>query len=139
MKVVGLQRTVSSNHARLTALEESTRHLRTATANAENRVDERFERLGQHIVLVDDILGSHTGSIRRMNEEAHQREEAQVYSSMGRDNELSNRLAGCEGRAHQLSQLVHELCMIRANENNVPAAKRPVLRPVAPNPEDQHG
>eukprot|EP00971_Amphidinium_carterae_P181394 3598521-Amphidinium_carterae.2 len=100
--------------------------MRTATVQAENRVDERFERLDQHIVLVDEILGSHTGSIRRMSEETHQREEAQVYSSMGR-------------RAHQLSELVHELYMIRARENDVPPAQRPALRPVAPNPKDQHG
>eukprot|EP00971_Amphidinium_carterae_P095893 1897581-Amphidinium_carterae.1 len=43
MKVIGLQRTVSSNHARLTALEQSTANLRTAATQAENRVDERFE------------------------------------------------------------------------------------------------
>eukprot|EP00971_Amphidinium_carterae_P128211 2539956-Amphidinium_carterae.1 len=58
---------------------------------------------------------------------------------MGRDNELSNRLAGCEGRAHQLSELVDALYEIRAAENNVPQAQRPALRPVAPPPEAQHG
>eukprot|EP00971_Amphidinium_carterae_P063620 1259069-Amphidinium_carterae.1 len=83
MKVIGLQRTVSSNHTRLSALEDSITALRANATASDNRVDERFQRLDEHIALVDDILGSHTSSIRRINEEARQREEAQVYSSIG--------------------------------------------------------
>eukprot|EP00971_Amphidinium_carterae_P247124 4907929-Amphidinium_carterae.1 len=124
MKVIGLQRSISSYHARLTALEDSTRNLRTTTEDTDN---------------MDDILGTHAGLIRRSTEETFQREEAQSYSSICRDNALSNRIAICEGRNHQLAALVHELYMLRARENNVPPAQRPVLRRVAPPPEDQHG
>eukprot|EP00971_Amphidinium_carterae_P031335 617263-Amphidinium_carterae.1 len=113
MKVIGLQR------------------------NTENRVSDRLQRVDEHIVLIDDILGTHAELIRRSTEETFQREEAQSYSRKGRDNELSNRLAICEGRNHQLAALVHELYMLRARENNVPPAQRPVLRRVAPPPEDQ--
>eukprot|EP00971_Amphidinium_carterae_P187673 3724683-Amphidinium_carterae.1 len=77
MKVIGLQRTVSTNRARLTALEQSTATLRANATVSDNRIDQRFQRLDEHIALVDDILGSHTSSILRTNEEAHQREEAQ--------------------------------------------------------------
>eukprot|EP00971_Amphidinium_carterae_P283840 5635266-Amphidinium_carterae.1 len=139
MKVIGLQRSISSYHARLSALEDSTRNLRTSTADTENRVNDRLQRVDEHIVLVDDILGTHAGLIRRSTEETFQREEAQSYSSIGRDNELSNMVAVCEGRNHQLAELVHELYMMRARENDVPTAQRPVLRRVAPPLEDQHG
>eukprot|EP00971_Amphidinium_carterae_P196917 3908384-Amphidinium_carterae.1 len=128
-----------TNEMKRSALEESTRHLRTSTADTEDRVNDRLQRVDEHIVLVDDILGTHTGLIRRSTEEAFQREEAHSQSSIGRDNELSNRLAACEYRNYHLSSLVHELYMVQAREKGIPEAQRPVLRRIAPEPEEQHG
>eukprot|EP00971_Amphidinium_carterae_P022183 437562-Amphidinium_carterae.1 len=105
IKVIGPQRTVSSNHARLSALEQSVAALRENATKTDDRVDRRFRRINEHTALVDDILGTHTSSIQRLGKESRQQEEAVVYSSIGRDQELSNRLAGCEGRAHILSEL----------------------------------
>eukprot|EP00971_Amphidinium_carterae_P085113 1683858-Amphidinium_carterae.1 len=38
-----------------------------------------------------------------------------------------------------LSELVHALYEMRADENDIPQSQRPAWRPVAPPPESQHG
>eukprot|EP00971_Amphidinium_carterae_P185985 3691973-Amphidinium_carterae.1 len=76
IKVIGLQRMVSSNHARLSALEQSIAALRENATATDDRVDQRFRRINEHTALVDDILGTHTSSIQRLGEESRQREEA---------------------------------------------------------------
>eukprot|EP00971_Amphidinium_carterae_P332150 6466165-Amphidinium_carterae.1 len=43
IKVIGLQRTVSTNHARLSALEQSITALRANATASDNRVDQRFQ------------------------------------------------------------------------------------------------
>eukprot|EP00971_Amphidinium_carterae_P199966 3968854-Amphidinium_carterae.2 len=139
MIVIGLQRTVSTNHTRLSALEQSVEVLRENATATDYRVDERFQGINEHTTLMNDIAGTHTASIRRLTEDTRQREEAMTYSSIGRDQELSNRLAGVEGRAHMLTEIVHNLLEVRADEQGIPRAQRPPYRPVAPLPESQHG
>eukprot|EP00971_Amphidinium_carterae_P111440 2206958-Amphidinium_carterae.1 len=109
-KIIGLQRKAAS-------------HVRTSTVDTEDRVNARLQQVDDHMQLVDDKLGIHTNLIRRANDETMQREEAMIYRSIGRDTELSNRLAVSEHWNRHLSEVVHQLLLYQARENEVPEAQ----------------
>eukprot|EP00971_Amphidinium_carterae_P265547 5267936-Amphidinium_carterae.1 len=142
LKIIGLQRSISTYHSRLTALEEAAgrvRAIETATADAEDRLNGRIQHIDEHMVLVEETLGVHTNLIRRAAEETLQREEAMTYRSVGRDTELANRLVVSEHWNQHLAFLVHQLYLHQARANGVPEDQHPVLVRTAPEPDHQHG
>eukprot|EP00971_Amphidinium_carterae_P098139 1941468-Amphidinium_carterae.1 len=98
-KVIGLQRTVSTYHTRLSALEQSVAALQENATATDDRVDQRFRQINEHAALVDDILGSHTSSIQKLGSYTAPSEETRSFSTVW------------------LAQLVHAPYELRADAN----------------------